>query len=358
MLWLPKTLLYLGLALLLGGAVFRRFVSPEPRSPLRPLVVGALLVVVGALGTVTLTLSDLLGPFGLADFAEYLLSSSGGTAVLATLALTAAVLAFEGQPVRTWIPTGVAGALLLASVAEQGHGRQSILLLGLHVVHLAAMTAWIGAVVFLVGFPRDEATFWRGVERLSNLGLCSVAVLVATGLAATVLALPGVGALTGSTYGLALLVKLGFFGGVLLLAALNKLDFLKRRKLPQLRGALRVEAALLVSVLASSGVLATTAPPEVPAAALVTPFETTLGGRPVRGEFSLEPGGVLSARIEAEHAPSAVLHMTEHTMPPIQLTFTRTGSVYTARTRLWMSGAWKATVRVNDTATDVPLNVR
>lgn len=360
MLWLPKTFLYLGLALLLGGAVVRRFVAPGAHTPLWPLALGALLIVLGALGGVALTLSSLLGSFGLADFTDYLLTSGGGTAVVATLALTAALLAFEGQPVKAWAPTALAGSLLLASVAGQGHGRANPAQWTLHTLHLAAMTPWIGAVVFLAlrRVSTDETTFWQSVRRLSALGLVSVAVLIVTGLAASVLALPGLGALTGSTYGLALLVKLGFFAGVLFLAALNKFDFLKRGKLARLRGALRVEAALLVSVLASSGVLATTAPPEVPAAALVTPFETTLGGRSVRGEFRVEPGGVLTALVRAERAPSVVLRMTEHAMPPLTLDFARSEGAYTASAQLWMSGAWVANLRVNDEAVDVPLRVR
>lgn len=360
MLWLPKTLLYLGIALLLGGAVVRRFVAPEARTPLWPLALGALLIVLGALGGVALTLSQLLGTYGLADFTDYLLTSGGGTAVIATLALTAALLAFEGQPVKSWGPTALAGLLLLASVAGQGHGRANPAQWTLHTLHLAAMTPWIGAVV-LLGLrrpPLDEPTFWRGVGRLSALGLASVAVLIATGLAASVLALPGLGALTGSTYGLSLLVKLGFFAGVLVLAALNKFDFLKRRKASNLRGALRVEAALLVSVLASSGVLATTAPPDLPATALVTPFETTLAGRSVRGEFRVDPGGAITSVIRAPNEPTVVLRMTEHAMPPLALDFEGSDGSYTARAQLWMSGAWVAKLTVNGESVDVPVRVR
>ena len=90
------------------------------------------------------------------------------------------------------------------------------LLLGIDVVHVAAMSVWIGGVAFLVrgagGHPaaraeRAQPAAGRVVARFSTIALVSVAALLASGIAA-VDRPPGVlrGA-ASSAFGRAILVK-------------------------------------------------------------------------------------------------------------------------------------------------------
>ena len=183
--------------------------------------------------------------------------------IVATLALS---------PARTlWVVQSILGAAVVASFAWTGHGVYDSGWSGaLHtasdVLHLLAAGVWIGALVPLAVLiarslrtktESDARTALNGLGRFSGIGPAVVAVLVLTGLVNSWF-LVGIAqwqALFTSTYGITLAIKLGLFGGMLLLAAVNRY-----RLTPKLRSGIeqgvppfRVLQSFRTSVLTETG---------------------------------------------------------------------------------------------------------
>ena len=113
-------------------------------------------------------------------------------------------------------------------------------------LHLTAASAWIGGLVVLLAavFPA-VATSSSGaagsslgpiVARFSTLALRAVAVVVVTGTYASWIEVKGLSALTGATYGLVLLAKIGVFIPIVILGGINN-----RIMKPRLERAARVD---------------------------------------------------------------------------------------------------------------------
>jgi len=265
-----------GVVLAVGAGLFGRWIvvgeaAPEVRRALaRGLLVGVVLVVVGTLGEVIATLDRLLrGPPELGLVLEYLAVTRHGRAVLVGIGLALSLLASGVRPRRALavdrLVHGVLSVGLLAALAWVGHSASLGWrpLLG-DLAHLIAAAAWAGSLAYLAWTP-----VWHDpglpalVARVSFVGLVSVLALAGTGLYLANLHVYGLGALTATPYGLALLLKIALVALVLALAALNRwrlLPGLARREAGPLRVAVRVESALLALVLVATALLSTRAP--------------------------------------------------------------------------------------------------
>ena len=140
-------------------------------------------------------------------------------------------------PVPTWF-LGLGAAILLGLLATpslSGHAgvtRPVPVNLVADVVHLMAVSTWIGGLVCLLGlaFPATrllgESERVRAmapvVARFSRVAFFAVAVLVASGIVRSYLEVRALRALIGSTYGLVLLSKLAAFLPILALGAVNR----------------------------------------------------------------------------------------------------------------------------------------
>jgi copper transport protein len=95
--------------------------------------------------------------------------------------------------------------------------------------HLAAGSIWIGGLAGLLVLWRSLPAARRvaglvvSVPRFSNVAFVSVLVLVASGIGSSLLHVPTLASLWQTSYGEALLVKIGILGAALLLAAVNLL---------------------------------------------------------------------------------------------------------------------------------------
>ncbi|NED81348.1 hypothetical protein G3I76_14795, partial [Streptomyces sp. SID11233] len=78
------------------------------------------------------------------------------------------------------------------------------------ILHLLAVAAWLGGLTaLLVALYRDPAIESTAVDRFSRLAFTSVVVLVGTGIYQTWRQVGTWSALTGTSYGQLLLVKVG-----------------------------------------------------------------------------------------------------------------------------------------------------
>jgi len=165
------------------------------------------------------------------------------------------------------------GALLAAGAAlvmpgASGHAGQTSprgLSLLVDWLHLVSGSLWIGGLIGLLalwaGLPaaRRIPALSVAVPRFSNLAFVSVLVLLASGTAAAILHLPIVAALWQTSYGKAILVKIGLLAAAMLIAAINLLYTRPRLVAARTQGAAGEPAARLLRLVVSGEVVLVTA---------------------------------------------------------------------------------------------------
>ena len=196
--------------------------------------------------------------------------------------IVAACLPIGSRPLAGFrMPLAVgAGALLAGGLAFAGHAAagddDGIVHLGSDIAHLVAAAAWVGALVPLaillgaVGRRPEKSAMTAArtaVQRFSTLGIVSVGVLAATGIANTWYLAGSVAALTGTDYGRLLLVKVALFAVMVAIAAFNRRVLTPRlsansdaASLRRLRNNSLIEAAIGVVIILIVGALGTLPP--------------------------------------------------------------------------------------------------
>lgn len=169
---------------------------------------------------------------------------------------------------RHRIPVGVPAALtlgLLAVVAAGGHaasGDAVAAAMVATVVHLAAMSVWLGGLVLLVARP--PGTFWQAARRVSPWALGSVVVLALSGSVNAWRQLGSASDLVDSAYGRWLVVKVGLVLLVVAAAAASRWILQARGgddHAQVLRRTVGAELACMVLVLMATTGLVDAAPP-------------------------------------------------------------------------------------------------
>jgi copper transport protein len=273
--------LYGGLVLLVGAAatglaVFRRTL-PSAARPL--LAVAAGLAVAGLAARFVAEYAAVDAPLG------DLLASSTGTGLLrlavgVAVAVVAATLLADRAGVedgggaarveawRLWLVGAAAtAAMLLHVLAGHAAGPSSLRPLNLLAqwVHLLAVGAWIGGLVWLLAGlrGRERANQATMVVRFSKLAAPVLAVVALTGLARAVDLAGGWRGLLDSSWGRVLDVKVLLFLGLVALGALNRYRIVPALRaeagladrLGVLRRNVRGEVALAACVLAAAALL-------------------------------------------------------------------------------------------------------
>jgi copper transport protein len=162
-----------------------------------------------------------------------------------------------------------AGALLAAAATLlvpglSGHAAQTAprgLSLALDGLHLVAGSIWIGGLIGLLvlwwSLPvaRRVAGLRVCVPRFSNTAFVSVLALIGSGVGASLIHMPTFSSLWQTSYGQALLVKIGLLGGALLLAQVNLLRTKPRLAASRDRPELGSGAAALLRRLVTGEIL-------------------------------------------------------------------------------------------------------
>jgi copper transport protein len=161
------------------------------------------------------------------------------------------------------------GALLAAAATLlipglSGHAAQASprgLSVALDWLHLVAGSIWLGGLIGLLvlwwSLPvaRRVAGLMVCVPRFSNTAFVSVLVLIGSGVGATLIHVPTFSSLWQTSYGQALLVKIGLLGVALLLAQVNLLRTRPRLAASRDRSELGTGAAALLRRLVSGEIL-------------------------------------------------------------------------------------------------------
>ncbi len=262
---LIKALEYLGTVFLVGAGVYRTFVALGPINRFhRPGVgLGAALLVTASLADVVWRLWQVIGRFDLDLTLTYLTQTAGGHLMVLRVGLVVLALLTLHLPWRApflFVSLGVLYSFSASCLAAVMDVRGALVAdLG----HFVAACLWGGAIVYSALNWSALGTARLGtLERVSRIGLGSVVLLALTGVYATTIHLNAPGQLVSTPYGLALSLKLTLVALILGIAALNRWRFLPRlRADPESHHAfgriLVVEACLLLTVFAASGLLTT-----------------------------------------------------------------------------------------------------
>jgi copper transport protein len=193
-----------------------------------------------------------------------------------------------------------AGSALLLIPGASGHAAQTApraLSVFLDWAHLLSGSIWLGGLVGLIvlawAVPAGArvAVLRVVVPRFSNVAFASVAVLLATGVAASIIHLPTVSSLWQLSYGQAILVKSGLLAAAMVLGAVNLLwtkpRLVRAAAEPELgppaatllRRAIGVEAVLVIAAVLAAAVLSSLPPPAAALAEIGKSLATVGPGR-------------------------------------------------------------------------------
>lgn len=297
-----KTIMLTSAVGLVGLVVVRMYLLADMRVS-RPQVIltwvfAGMLLAASVLDVVT-TISSILGYATTELVWNYLQSTRHGLALWwrlgATLTLAVSLSSTRLPRAVNMLVMGISASLLLLTFSAISHaaamgGRPEIALDWLHFV---AAASWAGGLVMFVVMPtastpstskdatsKDSTSktstphnhVLTGINRLSQLGLGAVAVLMLTGILSARLHINRADTLVTTSYGWSLLIKVGLVLITLMIAAANRWIFLPAFQRQQslssddikaspthhpLIRTLRYEAVLLVTVLAATGVLST-----------------------------------------------------------------------------------------------------
>jgi len=306
---IERAVLYAALALLVGGLAFVAFLWPAGRGNRR----AAWLVLGGWLGSLVATVAGIMleGVYGAGYslskvfdptvFGDVIDTRFGHVSLvrlgllLCALPLLWVVFGRPGsarRPLPKWwiVPTTLVAVGLCATPGLAGHastGIQTGAAIPADALHVLAMCLWLGGLLMLVAavLPRRDTLEMREVlPRWSSVALGCVVVLVVTGVYQAWRIEGSIGALKDTDSGRLLLVKVGVFAVLVVVAAFAR-DVVNRRyreyadddPMPE-------EAAVPVAV----GVFASDMGPDPDArraaTALIDPDEPDEDGRTEAGE--------------------------------------------------------------------------
>jgi copper transport protein len=277
------------------------------------LVAGAAGIVLQGASAAGVSFWDALDP----DVIEPVLETRFGTVwafrELAWLMIGAGLFALPGAPagrLRAAI-LALATAFLLVASALSGHASVQDpvwLLAPTDVLHVAAMSTWVGGIAAFVWAvrgataplaPSDRTRLLAAVTlRFSPIALTAVLVLAATGTVQSIVHLEAFPDFLDTAFGRAVLIKIGLFCLLVGLGAVHR-----RRVIPRLRAisdageppggsghllrrVLTAEAALFVAVLGVTAALVSYAPPT---ALSEGPQSTVIESAGIRTDLTVDP---------------------------------------------------------------------
>ncbi|MEV4432099.1 copper resistance protein CopC [Streptomyces sp. NPDC049585] len=238
---------YGGFVLLVGGCVFAGLCGAS--RAVQRVAVGGWVALFASTTALLLLRGAYTGGKGLGSVADLtlltgVLATKPGVALLSRLLLLSAAAVFlavlfgsfarEDGPVERGRAVayglGAGGAVVASGLAatwalaeHASAGVQAWLAMPVDVVHLLGVAVWLGGLAALLAALWSGAAVGRtAVLRFSRAAFVSVCVLVATGVYQSWRQLGSFGALTGTSYGRTLLVKVGLVVVMVTLAAVSR----------------------------------------------------------------------------------------------------------------------------------------
>ena len=286
---------------------------------------------------------------GLALFIRAICAFSWGV-----LALTA-----SASVSRRWRIGVIATAVVtIATYATSGHqsaGTLPGIFIPLDMIHLAAISTWVGALLALAVVSKDN-NVENEAKRFSQMATWSMPVVVVTGVVQGLHLLGGISTINETTFGKLLLLKTLLVGGVVVFGS-------KARTKLQLSGfssiakIIRWESTLVVLVLAVTSLMVAQSPNAKPA----TPFSfsATKVQNNIVAELSVVPAVVGTAEVHVILTPpggsltpaksvTVQFDLPSRGIPAIPVSMTEIGpNHWIGIVQFPFSGAWNMKTRVS-----------
>ncbi len=321
-----RFLLYAGLVLLLGLAVFGGFVAPAARRPaVRPFVVAWAAAALGAVVVIAAELND-----AGVDLGTALGTSIGGPIVMRTATAVATgvgVLIVARWPSRRGeglgiVAVGAAGAMLVDAATSHGAaGAYPILDVGVQWIHVAAVGLWLGGLVGLLlttrGAPDDGKA--RAARRFSLAAAVGIGVVAVSGLWRGIAEIGTFDALIGTDFGRLVIAKTCLLGVLAGMGAINHWRSVPAasRTLRPLRRVGSVELLVGATALLLAAALVNVSPPVASAGSSGAGAATTPASSPT-------PGPVVASGHDFGTSVNLRLEVTPGSAGPNQLRATVT----------------------------------
>jgi copper transport protein len=165
-------------------------------------------------------------------------------------------------------------------------------------VHLGAVVAWAGGLLALMVLRNEVGA---DAVRFSRIATWTMPLAAVTGVVQGLHLLDGLGSLTSSMYGKYLLLKIIVVGGAVILGARARRE-LVHSDVPGFRKTIRLEAALMVAVLAVTAMLVGTSPQDTgPSSSQV--FSATQIRSGIVADLSVFPTRVGTAEVHVVLTP-------------------------------------------------------
>jgi copper transport protein len=250
-------------------------------------------------------------------------------------------------------------ATLPFTYAFAGHAAvdsPAALTIALLALHVAAVGVWCGGLILLI-FVKDIRTT-SIVEWFSQRAAILIAVVVATGVVQALLLMDGIGNLTKTSYGKALIAKVCVVGIMLICAAIVRRRFYESG-VSRLRAVLCAEVVVGLVVLSiTAGMVAASPRPTVSNA----PFSTALVQGDVIANITISPPRVGESEMHVIVSPpngsldpvlaiKARFSLVSGSVPPIQAELNAVGpNHFVGYIQFVYPGEWKVDVIVSPDA--------
>ena len=263
---------------------------------------------------------------------------------------------------RRWRVGVIATAVVtIATYSGSGHqsaGTMPALFVPLDMIHLAAVSTWVGALLALVVVSRDNDVE-NETKRYSQMATWSMPVVVVTGVVQGLHLLSGISTITETTFGKLLLVKTLLVGGVVLFGSKARTR-LHASGFSSIAKVIRWESALVVLVLAVTSLMVAQSPNATPSRSVS--FSATKVQNNIVAELSVVPAVVGTAEVHVILTPpggsltpaesvTVQFDLPSRSIPPIPVTMTEIGpNHWIGIVQFPFSGVWNMNTRVSPAA--------
>ncbi|CAB4658892.1 unannotated protein [freshwater metagenome] len=358
-----SSIVLLGTVVLTWGSSL--IVAPRARRLMRSSVVGL------AVGSVAVLL--LQGPYASSrgwgaifdtQLISEVMSTRLGIAMLIRLALVllwgVVCVAVAHAATSWWKNLAFLAAVgTIATFSMSGHPSAASLaplFMLVDAVHVGAVSAWAGGLIALTVLRREEGA---DAARFSRIATWTMPLAAVTGVVQGLHLLDGLGSLTSSTYGKYLLLKIVVVVGAVILGARARRELVHSDS-PGFGKTIRVEATLMVAVLAVTAMLVGTSPQDTgPSSSQV--FSATQIRSGIVADLSVFPTRVGTAEVHVVLTPpggalkpvtnvSVSLALPSRQIPPIPVKMYELGpNHWTGVVSIPYSGNWSFETRVQPT---------
>lgn len=378
---------FAGLVFLIGAIAFALVFWPPGRTDrrLRNLVT---LAWVGTLAATALSIGlqgAYAGGLGLGDAMQPsvvgdVLDTRYGQVAVARLLLLALAVPLLRILLRGDRPVGVPVASMSTAIAvglaatpglagHAGASENAALAVALDTVHIGAASVWIGGLAAMVvaALPAADAgslasVVHDGATRFSRFAVFTVAAVVLTGSIQGWRQSQSVDAVTTTTYGRVLLVKIALVAVILIVAAASRRTVRQRQDRAGLRRLVGIEVAVAAGVIVASAVLVNLIPAR---SALALPVSTTITAGDVFVDITVDPAKAGPTDIHIYtlgrdggtrdvEAVEAELDLQGRDLNPVDIPLQSAGPGHFAAYDfdVPIAGQWRLTVTVRTSAVD------